>query len=89
MTPTYTERTGEAGKCGQWFKWAAYGNAHAEAWLWAFWNFSQMLDDLVDGDRPVTQTQAARALFDFWTQCAVNPWFTAHSATLWLPVALK
>lgn len=84
---TYTEITGEAGKCGEWFRWAANGNAQAEAWLWAYWNFSQMLDDLVDGDRAVSQTDAARALFDWWTQCAVNVWFANHSAAMWIPVA--
>lgn len=83
---TYTEQTGEAAKCGEWFRALAAGNHYAEGWLWAFWNFSQVFDDLIDGDRAVTQAQAARALADWWTACSLNPWFLAHAGQLWLPV---
>lgn len=83
---TYTETTGEAAKCGAWCKAIANGNHYAEGWLWAFWNFSQLFDDLVDGDRSVTQAQAARALADWWTACSLNPWFIANAGQLWMPV---
>lgn len=85
MSESYTEQTGEAGKCAAWFRAIANGNAQAEAWLWAFWNFSQVLDDLVDGDRKVPQPMVAQALADWWTACSMNAWFATHANLLWLP----
>lgn len=61
---------------------AASGNDDALRWLWSFWCFSQMFDDLVDRDKPVAHGDAARELARFVEQVALSPFFRQHAASL-------
>jgi hypothetical protein len=62
----------------------ANGNSDAFRFMWKFWCFSHVLDDLVDQDKPVTVEQAAKANAEMFQELTLNP-FYQHNAALLLP----
>ena len=61
---------------------ATAGNTDAARWLWRCQCFTQMFDDLIDRDKIVDKAEAIKALVDFITECALNPWWLAHRERL-------
>lgn len=57
---------------------AANGDAHAEEFLWRFYNFQHAFDDLLDRDRPVTDELAIRELLLFVQTLTFNPFYARH-----------
>lgn len=66
----------------------ANGDAHAFEWMWAFWNFEHVLDDLVDKDKSLTSSDVAGSLVSFVIAMTANPFYTRNSATL-LPLIIS
>jgi hypothetical protein len=64
------------------------GNEAAFDLIWRCWNFFLLLDDLIDKDKPVTITEAARELFLFTQTIALNPFFQQNKFSL-LPMILN
>jgi hypothetical protein len=60
----------------------AHGDPHAFQWMWAFWNFEHVIDDLVDGDKSPTIADVSKSLANFVTALSLNPFYLRHSATL-------
>ncbi len=60
----------------------ANGNLPALAFLWSFWNFEHVIDDLIDGDKPVTDEEAAREIIRFIECLLFNPFVQAHKHQL-------
>lgn len=58
------------------------GNADAGRFLWQFWNFAQLIDDLVDRDRRVTVAQAAKEVIGFTHEISFNAFYQTHKASL-------
>jgi hypothetical protein len=83
---TDTDSPEKHGNVAGWFKAIANGEPQVERLCRALWNFEHVLDDLVDGDRAVTQGQAAKAFAELWTELCLNPWFHQHRLFLWQPV---
>jgi hypothetical protein len=66
----------------------ANGDPHAFEWMWAFWNFEHVLDDLVDRDKSPTSADVAGSLAAFVVATTVNPFYVRHGATL-LPLIIS
>lgn len=60
----------------------ADGNADAYRFMWTFWNFSHVYDDLVDRDKPVTVEQAAKAAAELIQELTVNPFYVQNALYL-------
>ncbi len=61
----------------------ANGDLSAFQWMWDFWCFTHVIDDLVDKDKPVTGEEAARALAKFVTALSVNPFYVRNVHSLY------
>ena len=59
-------------------------DALAEKWILEFFDFCEMIDDLIDGD-PVSSDRVIRALWEAMVDMPGNPFFQAHMNIL-LPV---
>lgn len=66
-----------------WFTMLAKGDAQVFDLCWSTYQFSQMLDDLVDGDKPVTHADAAKATLELFTTLLLNPFVIQHRQILW------
>lgn len=60
----------------------ANGDASAFQWMWDFWCFTHVIDDLVDKDKSVSGEQVAQALVNFVGAMALNPFFLKHACFL-------
>ena len=56
----------------------AAGNMSAFNFMWTFWNFTHLYDDLVDNDKPVSVEQAARGIGQLMEQLSFNPFYTSN-----------
>lgn len=65
-----------------WFTQMANGDEDAFRFMWTFWSFTHLYDDLVDRDRPVTAEQAAGEFVSLLTTLLYNPFFVQHKDTL-------
>lgn len=61
----------------------AAGNEAAMQWMWDFWCFTHVLDDLVDKDKSPSTEEVALALAQFVTALSINPFYQQHSASLY------
>lgn len=75
-------------RAAAWLHKVANGNRDAFAWCWSLWNFSQMLDDLVDGDKPVTCAEAAHSFSILLVTLSINPFHLEHARHL-LPLMIS
>jgi hypothetical protein len=62
----------------QWLLAVANGDAAAYAFLWRFWCFTHLYDDLVDRDKPVNGEIAARELMGFIHSLSFNPFYLKY-----------
>lgn len=60
----------------------ANGNAAAFQWMWDFWCFTHVIDDLVDRDKPLSGAEVAKALAQFVTAFSINPFFVQNAQSL-------
>lgn len=58
-----------------WIKLIANGNEYAYTFMWDFWCFTHLYDDLVDGDKDVSGVAAAHELVKFVAQITFNPFY--------------
>ena len=61
------------------------GDANAVAWLLDLWDAYEVVDDLVDRDKPVSETDVFRMLWELAVDAPANPFFLKHHREL-LPV---
>lgn len=61
----------------------ANGNQAAFEWMWDFWCFTHVIDDLVDADKKLTTAEAAMALAQFVTALSLNPFYIQNVASLY------
>jgi hypothetical protein len=61
----------------------ANGDDAAFQWMWDFWCFTHMIDDLVDQDKDVTGPEAAKALARFVTALSMNPFYLQNAQSLY------
>lgn len=66
----------------------AMGNAECYTFMWAFWNFTHLYDDLVDQDKKVTPAEAAKTLAEFVISLSVNQFYRTNTHQL-LPLILS
>jgi len=66
----------------------ASGDQNVLAFLWAFFNFTQCFDDMLDGDYKVENKELAmKALHDFTTALLINPFVLSYAPqihTMWV-----
>ena len=60
----------------------ANGNENAFRFMWNFWNFMHLYDDLVDKEGHVTTEDAAKAVCAFVTDLTFNPFYLENKAFL-------
>jgi hypothetical protein len=60
----------------------ANGDADAYRFMWKFWCFGHLYDDLIDRDKPVTTEQAAKAAAEFVQELTINPFYTRNAMFL-------
>lgn len=60
----------------------ARGDQDALRFMWVFWNFSHVYDDLVDRDKPVGVEDAARWAVRLLEEFTFNPFFLRHKLAL-------
>lgn len=65
-----------------WIDQVAAGDPHVADFCRKIWNFEHCLDDLIDGDKPVSQEQVARAVCDLVQVLTLNPFYLAHREQL-------
>ena len=58
----------------------ASGNNDAYNWMWAFWSFTHLIDDLVDCDKNVTTEIASDSLCEFVECLTQNKFFLENKA---------
>lgn len=81
MTVDYCDTQEEKAKnpdAKAWIAAAANGDDYAFNFMWDFWCFTHMFDDLVDQDRPVGGEAAGRLLIKFIAQLTFNPFYQKH-----------
>lgn len=61
----------------------AKGDAAAFQWMWDFWCFTHVIDDLVDKDKPVSGEEAAKALAQFVTALSLNHFYVRNVMSLY------
>ena len=61
----------------------AKGDAMAFDFMWRFWNFMHVYDDLVDQDKPIGVETAAQELLAFVQTISFNPFYQKHSHQLY------
>jgi hypothetical protein len=61
----------------------ACGNKDAEAFVLSFVAFCHMLDDIVDGDKPVDDMRLVRESLALIDEMMLNPWVNANRIFLW------
>lgn len=66
----------------------ANGNEDALRFMWVFWNFTHLYDDLVDNDREVTVEQAAKWSTLFFIELSRNAFYLKHVDSL-LPFIIQ
>jgi hypothetical protein len=64
------------------FKEIANGNDDAFAFCWTVWNFTHVIDDLVDRDRPVSIEDAAKWTVHLIVTLSVNPFYISNTISL-------
>jgi hypothetical protein len=60
----------------------AAGNKDAFRFMWVFWNFTHMYDDLVDNDKPVSVEDASKWFIHFLEEVSTNPFYLANKESL-------
>ncbi|EGR3070233.1 hypothetical protein DMW20_11770 [Vibrio parahaemolyticus] len=63
-------------------KKAVLGNQAAEDFCRRLFNVSQLLDDLIDKDKPITDDEIFKAFWECLIEIPKNPFYIAHSPTL-------
>ena len=58
------------------------GNPAAYDFLWRFWNFMHVYDDLLDRDKPVLPEEAIRELLAFVSAISFNPFYLENRQSL-------
>lgn len=66
----------------------ANGNQDAYRYIISLVRFFHMMDDIVDGDKPVDDKRLARETVDFLRETMVNPFVAANSAILFVQITL-
>ena len=61
----------------------ANGNQAAFDWMWSFWCFTHLFDDLVDKDKNVKTKDAASTLAYFVSSLSVNPFYLQNAHSLY------
>ncbi|MCY4470299.1 MAG: hypothetical protein OXC08_16415 [Thiotrichales bacterium] len=54
----------------------------AVRWLLDLWDAFEVVDDLIDKDKPVSDERILRMLWEFAVDCPTNPFFLRHAHTL-------
>lgn len=60
----------------------ANGDEDAFRFMWKFWCFTHVYDDLVDRDKEVTVEQAAKAAAELVQELSANAFYRQHTALL-------
>lgn len=60
----------------------AKGNQDAFRFMWVFWNFTHLYDDLVDNDKPVTVEQAAKWAIHLLEEFSFNKFYRDNMLAL-------
>lgn len=66
----------------QFLLYAYRGNQHAVSLALMLRNVSHTLDDLVDGDKPITNDRVVEAFWDAMIRLPANPFFVEHALYL-------
>ena len=66
----------------KWLQACASGNKDAEAFLFAFYNFEQMFDDLLDKDKDASHEEIIQALIDFIATISFNAFYNQYKQIL-------
>lgn len=69
-----------------WLTAMANGNPQAFQFMWQFWCFSHMFDDLVDRDKPVDNERAGREMVLLLAQISFNPFYLEYKEQLFAHV---
>ena len=86
----YCERPDEVAKnpeARMWLERIAAGNADAFAFMWTMWNWSHVIDDLVDRDKPTGVEDAAGWFIKMAHELSFNRFYVDNSAFLFGLVA--
>ncbi len=60
----------------------ANGDQNAFQFMWRFWNFSHVLDDLIDRDKRPSQSQVFRETLGFVEMISFNPFYQTYKGML-------
>lgn len=60
----------------------AAGNEDAFRFMWTFWNFTHVYDDMVDRDKPVTVEQASRWAAELIRELTFNQFYLDNAALI-------
>lgn len=82
----HSEPPRDDAKARQWFQAIAKGDPHVFDMCWSIYVFANVLDDLVDRDKPVTHEAVAAAYIALLNTITLNPFFSTHRALLWAPL---
>ena len=85
MSTDYCDTPAEAAQnpdAKGWISFIANGDEYAANFMWDFWCFTHLYDDLVDRDKAVDGGVAARELVKFIAQLSFNPFYQKHKDQL-------
>ena len=65
-----------------WLEKIANGNQQAFSFMWSMWNWSHVIDDLVDQDKPVGVENAAQYFIRMANELTFNPFYIRNNEYL-------